>query len=257
MEMKLNGLSFALMAASALGASAAMAEIPDPIRIATEGVYPPFNYVENGELTGFDVDIAKALCDQMKATCTIVTQDWDGMIPGLLAAKYDAIIASMNITAERKEKIDFTKKYYNTPVKFMALKENGITDISPAALAGKSIGVQGSTTQANFLEAKYPDSDIRTYSVVDDASADLQAGRIDFVLSDKVLLDAWIKASGEDCCDLVGEDLYDPIFGEGKGIGVRKEDTELRDAFQKALDEILANGTYEKVNAKYFPFSVY
>lgn len=257
MKMKLKGLSLAFVATTLLAASVAFAEIPNPIRIATEGVYPPFNYVQDGELTGFDVDIANALCEQMKGTCTIVTQDWDGMIPGLLADKYDAIIASMNITAERKEKIDFTKKYYNTPAKFMALVGNGITDISPAALVGKSIGVQGSTTQANFLEAKYPDSDIRTYTVVDDASADLQAGRIDLVLSDKVLLDAWIKSSGAGCCELVGDDLFDPIFGEGKGIGVRKDDTELRDAFQKALDEILANGTYEKVNAKYFPFSIY
>ncbi|ANL51036.1 amino acid ABC transporter substrate-binding protein (plasmid) [Rhizobium phaseoli] len=228
------------------------------VKIATEGVYPPFNYVENGKLTGFDVDIANALCEKAKLKCEIVTQEWDGMIPGLMANKYDAIIASMNITAERKKKIDFTTKYYDTPAKFMAPKDAKITDISPAALAGKSIGVQGSTTQQNFLEAKYKDSQIKTYATVDDASADLAAGRIDLVLSDKVLLDAWLKKSSDgSCCELVGGDLRDPLFGEGKGVGIRQADTELKNKFQKAIDDIRADGTYEKINAKYFPFSIF
>lgn len=254
--MKTVSLYLSAVAFMASGSMAA-AELPDPIVIATEGVYPPFNYIENGELTGFDVDIANALCETMQANCEIVTQEWDGMIPGLLADKYDAIIASMNITEERKKQIAFTAKYYNTPSIFMAARDSGVTDTSPEALAGKVIGVQGSTTQATFLEAKYPDSEIRTYRVVDDASADLASGRIDFVLSDKILLDAWMEAAGDDCCELVGDDIYDPLFGEGKGIGLRKEDTELREAFQKALDAILVDGTYEKINAKYFPFSIY
>lgn len=242
--------------AIALGLSCAVAQA-DPIRIATEGVYPPFNYVENGELTGFDVDIAKALCAQMKAECTIVTQDWDGMIPGLMASKYDAIIASMAITAERKKKIDFTTKYYNTPAVFIAAKDSGITEVTPEALAGKAIGVQGSTTQATFLEAKYPGSDIRTYTSVDEASADLAAGRIDLVLSDKVILSAWMEKSGEGCCAIVGGDITDPLFGEGKGIGVRKEDAALKAKFQAALDAILKDGEYQKINDKYFSFSIY
>ncbi|MDG4889957.1 MULTISPECIES: transporter substrate-binding domain-containing protein [unclassified Mesorhizobium] len=228
------------------------------IKIATEGVYPPFNYVDGGKLTGFDVDIANALCEKAKLKCEIVTQEWDGMIPGLVAHKYDAIVASMNITDERKKKIDFTAKYYDTPAKFMAPKEAKVTDIAPAALKGKAIGVQGSTTQQNFLEAKYKDSTIKTYSTVDDASADLAAGRIDLVLSDKVLLDAWLKKSSDgSCCELVGDDLRDPLFGHGKGVGVRKDDPELRDKLDAALKEILADGTYKTINAKYFPFSIY
>lgn len=253
--MKLSSFAAALVIAMT---SMAHAEDLTDVKIATEGVYPPFNYVEGGKLTGFDVDIANALCERAKLKCEIVTQEWDGMIPGLMAKKYDAIIASMNITEERKKKIDFTKKYYDTPAKFMATKEAKVTDVSPAALAGKSIGVQGSTTQQNFLEAKYKDSDIKTYAAVDDASADLAAGRIDLVLSDKVLLDAWLKKNADGaCCEVVGDDLRDPIFGEGKGVGVRKEDPELRDKFDTALKEILADGTYEKINAKYFPFSIY
>lgn len=234
------------------------AHAEDTIKIATEGVYPPFNYVEGGKLTGFDVDIANALCEKAKLKCEIVTQEWDGMIPALVAHKFDAIVASMNITEERKKKIDFTAKYYDTPAKFMAPKDAKVTDISPAALAGKTIGVQGSTTQQNFLEAKYKDSTIKTYTTVDDASADLAAGRLDVVLSDKILLDEWLKKSSDgSCCELVGDDLRDPLFGAGKGVGVRKEDTALREKLDAALKEILADGTYKTINAKYFPFSIY
>ncbi|MCZ7472279.1 MULTISPECIES: transporter substrate-binding domain-containing protein [Rhizobium/Agrobacterium group] len=234
------------------------AHAEDTIKIATEGVYPPFNYVEGGKLTGFDVDIANALCEKAKLKCEIVTQEWDGMIPALVAHKFDAIVASMNITEERKKKIDFTAKYYDTPAKFMAPKDAKVTDISPAALAGKTIGVQGSTTQQNFLEAKYKDSTIKTYTTVDDASADLAAGRLDVVLSDKILLDEWLKKSSDgSCCELVGDDLRDPLFGAGKGVGVRKEDTALREKLDAALKEILADGSYKTINAKYFPFSIY
>lgn len=234
------------------------AHAEDTIKIATEGVYPPFNYVEGGKLTGFDVDIANALCEKAKLKCEIVTQEWDGMIPALVAHKFDAIVASMNITEERKKKIDFTAKYYDTPAKFMAPKDAKVTDISPTALAGKTIGVQGSTTQQNFLEAKYKDSTIKTYTTVDDASADLAAGRLHVVLSDKILLDEWLKKSSDgSCCELVGDDLRDPLFGAGKGVGVRKEDTALREKLDAALKEILADGTYKTINAKYFPFSIY
>ncbi|WP_394890498.1 transporter substrate-binding domain-containing protein [Mesorhizobium sp. AaZ16] len=133
-------------------------------KIAVEGVYPPFNYIDKGELTGFDVEIGKALCAQAKLECEFVTQDWDGMIPGLLASKYDAIISSMSITEERKKKVDFTAKYYNTPAHFMAAKSAAIKDVSPKALAGKTIGVQGSTTQAAFLETNYKDLDRQSLS---------------------------------------------------------------------------------------------
>lgn len=125
------------------------------VRIGTEGAYPPFNYVENNELKGFDIDIGKALCEKMKVTCTFVAQDWDGIIPALLAGKYDAIVASMSITEERKKQIDFSKKYYNTPASFVAAKDTKITDTSPAALKGKVLGAQGSTIHSNYLEDLY------------------------------------------------------------------------------------------------------
>jgi len=228
------------------------------VKIGTEGAYPPFNYVEGGKLTGFDVDIAWALCERAKLACEIVIQDWDGMIPALLAHRIDAIVASMSITEERKKRIDFTAKYYDSPNSFMAAKADHITDISPTALAGKIIGVQGSTTHQNYIEAKYKNIELRTYATVDDASADLAIGRLDLVLSDKVLLDAWLKRSPDGaCCELVGEELLDPLFGEGQGVGVRKEDTALRDQLNAALKAILADGTYQAINAKYFDFPMY
>lgn len=236
----------------------ASAHAEDSIKIATEGVYPPFNYVEGGKLTGFDVDIANALCEKAKLKCEIVTQEWDGMIPALVAHKFDAIVASMAITEERKKKVDFTAKYYDTPAAFMASKDAKVTDVSPAALAGKTIGVQGSTTQQNYLEDEYKGSTVKTYSSVDDASADLAAGRLDFVLSDKVLLSEWLKKSSDgSCCELIGGDIRSPKFGAGKGIAVRKDDGALREKFDAALKEIIADGTYKTINAKYFPFSIY
>ncbi len=254
--MKLTYATIAAIMAAAFASSAAAQG--GKVKIATEGVYPPFNYIEGGKLTGFDVDIANALCAKAKLDCEIVTQDWDGMIPGLLAGKYDAIVASMAITEERKQKVDFSAPYYNTPAKFMASKEEAIKDVSPSALAGKTVGVQGSTSQAKLLEDKYPNVVVKTYTAVDDASADLAAGRVDLVFSDKVLLDAWLKKSSDAaCCELVGEDVRDPALGIGKGVAVNKNNPELLAKFNAALKEILQDGTYKAINDKYFAFSIY
>src|SRR6478735_5812032 len=140
------------LAAAALLATTHLASAEDTIRIATEGAYPPFNFVESdGSLKGLDVDMANALCDEMKAKCTIVAQDWDGIIPGLLAKKYDAIIASMSITAERKKQIDFTNKYYTTPLAVAVPNDSPLKGVSVEDMKGKIVGAQASTTQADYL----------------------------------------------------------------------------------------------------------
>lgn len=229
------------------------------VRIAVEGVYPPFNYYENGKLTGFDVEIAAAMCESMKVECEWVTQDWDGMIPGLVAGKFDAIVASMRNTEERSKVISFSDKYYATPAVFMTYKGSGITDVSPEALAGKVIGVQSATVQQVFLEKKYPKSELRTYAKAEDANADLAANRVDVVLNDKVLLAAWIEQAPDgSCCELIGPDLNDPAdWGPGMSVAVRQDSNKLREMFNAAIADIRANGTYQKVNDKYFDFSVY
>jgi len=246
----------AAAAALAFSAGIAHAEIKK-VRIGTEGAYPPFNSVDSsGQLVGFDIDISKALCAKMKVECTFVAQDWDGIIPALLAKKFDAIVASMSITDERKQKVAFTDPYYLTPGNFIAPKDTKITDISPAALKGKTIGAQSSTTGSTYLEDKYKDSDIKLYATQDEANADLQSGRLDAVLADKFVLYEWLeKTDAGKCCKFVGPDLKD-VNPQGTGIAVRKEDNELREMLNKAIKDIVADGTYQKINAKYFPFPI-
>ncbi len=138
--------------ATALVAGPAIAKDWKEVRIGTEGEYPPFNTLtSDGKLEGFDIDIAKALCAEMKVTCTFVTQDWEGMIPALQADKYDAIIASMSITDERKQEVAFTNKYYNTPPALVVPKDSDLSEATAESLPGKTIGAQPSTTFANYV----------------------------------------------------------------------------------------------------------
>jgi arginine/ornithine transport system substrate-binding protein len=230
------------------------------VRIGVEGAYPPFSSVApDGQLVGFDIDIAKALCDQIKAECTLVPQDWDGIIPALLAKKYDAIIASMSITEERKQKVDFTKKYYQTPARFVAKKGSGI-EISKAGLAGKKIGVQRATTHDSFLTDNFGDSvEVVRYSTQDEANLDLVAGRVDLLIADSVNLnESLLKTDQGKNFEFVGPAYSDEKwFGLGAGIAIRKSDTDLRDKLNDAIDAIRANGVWDKIAAKYFDFDVY
>ena len=155
-----------------------------------EGAYPPFSSVQaDGTLVGFDIDIAKAICAEIGATCTLVPQDWDGIIPALLARKYDCIIASMSITEERKKKVAFSKKYYNTPAKFARKKGSGIA-ISKSGMKGKVVAVQRATTHDNFITAEFGDSvTIKRYGTQDEAYLDAVAGRVDLLLADSIAMD--------------------------------------------------------------------
>ena len=183
-------LGVAMATLVALGVGAASAKEWTKVRIATEGAYAPFNFVTpDGELAGFDVDIAKALCAEMKAECTIVKQDWDGMIPALLARKYDAIVASMSITEERKQQVDFTDKYYQTPARLVAKVGAGI-QATPEGLKGKKIGVQRETIHDKFATDNWGEiAEIVRYGTQDEANLDVVAGRVDMLLADSVTLD--------------------------------------------------------------------
>jgi polar amino acid transport system substrate-binding protein len=256
--MKLKSTFLSVIAVALSVASAATAGDWSKIRVGTEGAYPPFNYIDSaGDLKGFDIEIAEALCAKLEAECTFTTQDWDGIIPALLANKFDIIIASMSITEERKKKVDFTDKYYATPARFIARKDTSITSTNPEALAGKTLGAQSSTTHGSYLEDNYTNSDIRLYATLDEANADLAAGRLDAVMADSVVLWDWTENTEEGkCCALVGEN-YTELWSTGVGMAVRKSDPDLTAMFNKALAEILADGTYKAINDKYFPFSVY
>ena len=230
------------------------------VRIGVEGAYPPFSYTTaDGKLEGFDIDIARALVKAMGAEIKLVPQDWDGIIPALMARKYDGIIASMSITEERKKKVAFSNKYYNTPAKFVC-KKGTVKEFTKATLKGKTVGVQRATTHDSYLSDNYgKDVKIKRYATQDDAYLDMAAGRLDFLLADSVALsDGFLKKPEGKDFGFVGPDMTDVRwFGEGVGVAIRKKDKDLVEMFNKAIDQIRADGTYKKIQDKYFNFNVY
>ena len=169
-----------IAAALFLGLTATVAHAEGTLTIGTEGAYPPFNFIDSaGNISGFDVEIGQALCAKMEVTCNVVAQDWDGIIPGLLAKKYDFIIASMFITEERKQQVNFTDPYYLAAMTVVAPKDTAITDYTADGLDGKVVGVQGGTTQAEYAHKVFTKSEIREYPTQDEVNLDLASGRID------------------------------------------------------------------------------
>ena len=212
----------------------------------------------DGQLVGFDVDIANALCAEIKAKCEFVVQDWDGMIPALLAGKFDVIIASMSMTAERKEKVDFTNKYYNTPSGIAVPMDSDIKGVTKEDLAGKTLGAGTSTVYYNYASVTYTDSDIKTYPSSQEFFLDLVNGRLDAITDDITVLDSWVSSPDGACCKIVGTIKQVPeIHGEGQGIALPKGKDELKAKFNAAIDTIRANGNHKELNDKYFKFDVY
>ena len=249
-----------LLSAGLLLAGLATSASAESLRLGTEGAYPPFNYTTaDGKIEGFDVEIGLELCKRIGADCEVVGQDWDGIIPGLLAKKYDFIIASMFITEERKKKVSFTDPYYMAAMTHVVPKESKITEFTAESMKGKVIGAQSATTQADFAAKVYPDAELKLYPTQDEANLDMTAGRLDVMVGDMLpLLDFLEKTDGGKCCKIAGDPITDPKFvGEGVGIAVRQEDNDLRERLNKALAEIRADGTYQKINDKYFSIDVY
>lgn len=256
--MRFTKLASAVLAgAFALGMGAAQAQ--DSLRIGVEGAYPPFSEkTESGELIGFDIDITNALCAEMGVECTLVEQDWDGIIPALLAKKYDAIIASMSITEDRKKVVDFTVKYYDTPAKFAAA-DGTLSEDTPAALAGKRVGVQRGTIHDDFLSTLYPDTEVVRYGTQDEVYLDLTAGRLDAILADSLAIsEGFLKTDAGQGYSFFGVDHNEQeFFGEGAGIAVRQGEEELRDRISAAIKTIRENGTYNEIMQKYFDIDIY
>ncbi len=252
-------LSVAVLAGVAGWPSGRAAE-PTTLRIATEGSYPPFNFVDaNNQIQGFEIEIGRALCERMSVTCTFVTEDWERLIPGLKHRRFDAVMASLEITPDRLRRIAFGKPYYRTPAVFMGRKGEVFASLDPAALRALRIGAMAGTPYAAWLEDRVgPPGDIRLYASLDDASLDLALNRIDLVLGDKIALQEWLKRGKEaDCCAFVADAPRDPEqFGQGYGVGLRQEDADLRRRFDEALDAIVSDGTYDRIRAAYFPFDV-
>ncbi|MGL6070539.1 ABC transporter substrate-binding protein [Craterilacuibacter sp.] len=255
--MKKLALSFV---AALSVAGYAQAEMPKTVRIGVEAAYEPFaSKSADGKLIGFDIDMANALCAQMKVKCVFVEQDWKGIIPALNAKKYDAIISSMSITDERKKAVDFTDKYYHTPSRLIAKAGSG--NGAAASLKGKKIGVLKASIQEKYAHKYYAPAGavVVPYDNTQQVYLDMNAGRLDGTVADSVEGSAGFlkKPQGKDFA-FVGPVLADPaIFGQGAGIALRKGDTALRDGFNGAIKAIRANGTYKKINDKYFAFDAY
>ena len=243
-----------LLAAAATLAFGTSAVAAEKLKIGTEGAYPPFNIIDaSGKPGGFDVEIGQALCAKLKAECEVVTSDWDGIIPALNAKKFDFLIASMSITDERKQAVDFTDPYYTNKLQFIAPKSSDFKS-DKASLEGKVIGAQRATIAGTWLEDNLDGVvDIKLYDTQENAYLDLSSGRVDGVLADTFVNWEWLKSDAGKEFEFKGE----PVFDNDKiGIAVRKGDA-LRERLNKALAEIVADGTYKKINDKYFPFSIY
>ena len=195
-----------------------------------------------------------ALCAEMKATCTIVAQDWDGIIPGLQSRRYDAIVASMSITEERQRVVAFTEPYYSNVLAFIGSKGQEMS-VDAEALKGKTLGAQRATIAGQYLEDTLGKVvTVKLYDTQDNAYLDLAAGRLDGMVSDKFPAYDWLNSEAGQKFEFKGADVD---INDKIGIAVRKQDNELRERLNKAISEIVADGTYQKINEKYFPFPIY
>lgn len=245
---------------TAASSCAASAQDRLAARIAVEGAFPPFNYLDaNNTLQGFDVDIAKALCQAGNLDCTFLIQKWEEMIPNLLDKHYDAIVSSMSMSAERRERVAFTDKYYNSPSVFIVRKGSAIVNPTPDALRGMKLGVTLATVQAAFVDKYYKaTAAVSVFPMSPDLYNGLANGSVDVIMEDKLAVYDWLtNTKAGQCCEFRGPDITDvTFFGEGVGIALRPSDTALRDRLNAAIATIKADGTYDTINAKYFPFSI-
>ena len=228
----------------------AAAATDEVLRIGTEGAYAPFNYTNaDGTLGGFDIEIANAICDDMKMTCDIMAQDWDGIIPGLKAGKYDAIVAAMSVTPERAQQVAFTDPYFSNALVFLAKKGSRFDPSNSSDIDSHSIAAQRSTISSQWLEKAYPKANMKLYDTLSNAFLDLGAGRVDAMISDKLPAIEWLSSpSGSDYV-LKGEEID---INDNFAIAVRPNDKALQAKINTSLANIKANGTYDKINQKYF-----
>ena len=244
-------------AAAPAAAPAASAPAPEAaaLKIAIDPTYEPFTFkTADGKPTGFDVDIANALCEQMKRKCDFVEQVWDSMIPGLNAKKYDVIISSMSITDERMKEVDFTDKYYNTPSRIVLKKGTAFTGI--ASIKGKKIGVLKGSTQEKYAmgDLKPAGVVVNSYEAQDQVYLDIKSGRLDGTVADYMEVTGGFLSKPEGAkYELIGPDLKEPkYFGYGAGIALRKGEDKLKGELNEAIKAIRASGTYKTLNDKYF-----
>lgn len=232
--------------------------------ILTEGDYAPFNYRdEAGELRGFDIEIAAALCERLAAECRFETRRWNDLLPSLKRGEGDAVVASMLIPSQGRdsavgEGVIFSNGYYSTPGRFAARRNNVPPAATPAALAGRRIGVQAGSAHEAFVQMRFPAAELVAFPNPAEAEKALANGEVDLVFADRNALLRWTSAKEGACCRLVGSDYADPAyFGEGAGIVLRAGNEALRDRINEALASLVSDGTYGRISARHFSANIF
>jgi polar amino acid transport system substrate-binding protein len=268
-RLRSAGLFLALAAAAAVfaaqGGEAQTGPKPDwswlpQLRVLTETDYPPFNYYdEEGQLTGFNVDLARAICRELAVTCEINAADWNTLIPSLKGNEADAVAASVAITAKAVGQVDFTERYYSTPARFVAKTGSDIVEISVDALRGRKIAVVKGTAHEAFLRDFFEGAKVMSYPAPAGARAALKNGDADLLFGDGISLMFWIQGTDSArCCAFKGEGYTEArYFGDGVGIAVKKGNTRLREVLDYALARVKASGRYEELMLRYFPLPLY
>ncbi|WP_406733607.1 arginine ABC transporter substrate-binding protein [Vibrio scophthalmi] len=238
-----------ILLASLIGVVSSHALAQQDIKFVMEATYPPFEFMdENNQIQGFDVDLANALCDEMKANCTFHNQAFDSLIPALKFKRYDAAISAMDITEARLEQVNFSNAYYDNSAAFISL-QGKVAD--QAALKGKRVGVQNGSTHQSYLIEQMPGVTAVPYSSYQDAFLDMKNGRIDSVFGDNAVVAEWFKR--DDNLAYVGDNITNAkYFGNGFGIAVNKDNQALTDKLNSALKVVMANGVYEEIYTQYF-----
>jgi arginine/ornithine transport system substrate-binding protein len=248
-----------VLSMSAVGAPLAAAD-DELLRVGVQAERPPFSFKDDeGELQGFDVEIAWALCAALRTNCELVPLEFAALIPGLEEGRLDAAVASMSITEERLQRVDFTDKYYQALNRFVA-RQGTVSDVTPASLGDKTIGVKRDTIHDRYLSDQYPDvAGIRRYGYSDEIFIDLALGRLDLAFGDNITLtESFLKTDLGAEFGFVGPNLNDPRwFGRGEGIAVAKGTGDLLARLNQALRRILADGTYEEIRMRYFDYEIY
>ncbi len=230
------------------------------LRFITDNDYPPFNYIdENGKLVGFNVELAKAICAELKVRCSIQALVWDRMITAIENDAADAIIASLAITRKNRRRVTFSRQYYQTPARFVSRKSDGFKDITPEILSGKRIGVAKNTSHEAYLKAFFKTSIIKSFDGPDAARQALVDGQVDVVFGDGVSLMFWLNGiASNKCCTYSGGAFTESkFFGEGVGIAVKKNNPQLLKVINLGLDRVQKSGQFEELFKRYFPMSFY
>ena len=230
------------------------------IRFLTDSDYPPFNYYdEDNVLTGFNVDVARAICFELAAACDIQVRAWPELLPALRRGEADAVIASHAISANALKAIDFTDRYYHTPARFAAKRTSGRLDVTPEGLEGKKVGVTKGTAHEAYLRTFFRDSSIRTFESPELARDALISGAVELLFDDGISLAFWLNGTGSKaCCESKGGPFGEPrFFGDGVAMAVSREDQQLKTLINAALKRMRENGRFEELVLRYFPLRAF